>query len=307
MLEVNKLYVGDTVEVMKKIDDKSIQLILTSPPYNSSSRNDDIKYPHGEYNDNITSEQYVEWMVDIFKEYQRILKDKGVVAFNLSYTKYDPSLPYKVIAEILNKTDFIVIDTLAWEKSSVVPMSTSPDRLTRKCEFVYIFVKKNFQIKFDVNKEVSKVNDKTGQSFFKTYYNIFKARNNDGKVEGHNATFSTEFANFFVELYSFEDTTVLDNFIGTGTTAISCIRKKRNYIGIDNTQIYINHANQRIENELNGNNLEDPIDKDLIDTEKTTSKPKRIAKKIETKNQIKEIKDDTVKPKVDEIDDFWLA
>lgn len=90
-------------------------------------------------------------------------------------------------------------------------MSTSPDRLTRKCEFVYIFVKKNFQI---------------------------------------NATFSTEFANLFVELYSFEDTTVLDNFIGTGTTAISCIRKKRNYIGIDNTQIYINHANQRIENEL---------------------------------------------------------
>jgi hypothetical protein len=52
---------------------------------------------------------------------------------------------------------------------------------------------------------------------------------------------------------------------------------------------------QRIENELNGNNLEDPIDKDLIDTEKNNnSKPKRIAKKIETKNQIKEIKDDTV-------------
>ena len=96
---------------MKKIDDKSIQLILTSPPYNSSSRNDDLKYPNGEYNDNISSDKYVGWMVDIFKEYQRILKDKGVVVFNLSYTKYDPSLPYKVIAELLNKTEFIVVDT----------------------------------------------------------------------------------------------------------------------------------------------------------------------------------------------------
>ena len=118
--------------------------------------------------------------------------------------------------------------------------------MTRKCEFVYIFVKKQHQIKFDVNKVVSKVNEKTGQSFFKTYYNIIKTKNNDGKVEGHNATFSTEFTDYFVELYSFENTTVLDNFIGTGTTAISCIKKNRNFIGIDNSKYYIECAEKRI-------------------------------------------------------------
>ena len=192
-------------------------------------------------------------MIDIFKEYQRVLKGKGVIAFNMSYTKYDPSLPYKVIAGILAETDFVIADTITWVKSSVIPVPTTRDRLTRKCESVYLFVKKDSIEDFDVNKEVVKITKRTKQKYYKVYYNLLYARNNDGKVKGHKATFSTEFANFFVKLYSFENTTVLDNFIGTGTTAISCINNDRNFIGIDNTQSYIEYANKRIENERSAN------------------------------------------------------
>ena len=248
MLEINKNYCGDTIEMMKLIDDGSIQLVLTSPPYNKSYRKDGLNniYKMGVHDDNLTDDKYISWMIDIFKEYERILKDTGVVAFNMSYSSYSPSLPYYVINEIFKNTNFIISDTVFWEKSSSIPMAGHPRSLTRKGEFVYIFVKKKFIKKYEVNKEVNSVVEKTGQKFFKIYYNHLKAKNNDGKIEGHGATFSSDFAKFFINLYSFPDTIVLDNFVGTGTTSLSAIELGRKWIGIDNTQYYIDLANERI-------------------------------------------------------------
>ena len=91
-LETNNIYCGDTVEEMKKIDDKSIQLILTSPPYLASIRKDNHKYPGAkdQIKDNQSIKDYLDWMIKIFKQYERILKDDGVIAFNFSYTTFNP-------------------------------------------------------------------------------------------------------------------------------------------------------------------------------------------------------------------------
>jgi len=185
-------------------------------------------------------------MVDIFREYERILKDTGIVAFNLSYNKYSPSLPYFVIGEIFKYTNFLIADTVAWEKSSAIPISGHPNRLTRKAEFVYIFAKSRFLDTFEANKIVSTVVEKTGQKFYKTYYNILKAKNNDGKIDGHSATYSSDFAKFFIDLYSFPDSIVLDNFMGTGTTGLACKMLDRKYIGIELSENYCEIAEKRI-------------------------------------------------------------
>jgi len=253
MLEINKIHTGDTIELMGKIDPKSIQLILTSPPYNASFRKDNDKYPGGNYQDALTDEEYIKWSVEIFKQYQNILKDKGVVAYNMSYTRYSPSLPYLVIAEILKNTDFVLADTLAWKKKTAVPLAGQPNRMTRICEFVYIFVKKDHLIDFDCNKVVNSIS-KTGQKFFKTYYNFIETKNNDGANDIHKATFSKDFAKYFIDLYSFENSIVLDNFMGTGTTAVSCIDLNRNFIGIDMSPEYVDYANNRI-----SKHIKDPI------------------------------------------------
>jgi DNA modification methylase len=256
MLEPNRIYCGDTIEYMKKIDDKSIQLVVTSPPYRRGQRIDGLNniYEKADtsYDDNLSDKDYINWITDVFKEYERILKDTGVVAFNLSYTKYSPSLPYFVIDSIFKNTTFLIADTVAWEKSSAIPISGHPNRLTRKCEFVYIFVKKEFIDKFDANKEISSVS-RTGQKFYKTYYNIIKAKNNDGKVEGHGATFSSDFAKFFINLYSFKRSLVLDNFMGTGTVAVSCLDLDRDFIGIDLSKNYCEYSDKRIEKWMNEN------------------------------------------------------
>lgn len=251
MLELNKNYCGDTIKTMKLIDDKSIQLIVTSPPYRRGQRIDGLndiyqKANKDDFDDNMSDNEYINWTVDVFKEYERILKDKGVVVYNLSYTTYSPSLPYYVIQEIFKNTNFIIADTLTWEKSSCIPTPGHPQALTRRCELVFIFVKKQHLKDYEVNKEVQTVAERTGQKFFKTYFNILRTKNNDGKIDGHGATFSSEFAKFFVDLYSYPNTIVLDNFMGTGTTGVAAIELGRNWIGIDNAQAYIDIANERL-------------------------------------------------------------
>ena len=128
-LEVNKIHKGDTVETMKKIDDKSVQLVMTSPPYLASIRDDNHKYPGAKdiIKDNQTVEEYIEWSVDIFKEYERVLADDGVVAYNMSYTTFNPMLPYMVIEEVRKQTGFEIAATCVRKKKNCVPLSGHPN------------------------------------------------------------------------------------------------------------------------------------------------------------------------------------
>ncbi len=243
-LETNKIYCGDTVETMGKINDGSIDLILTSPPYLASIRNDNHKYPGAkdQIKDNQSVDDYLEWIIDNFKQYERILKKDGVVVFNFSYTTFNPSLPYFLINEVFQHTDFRIYDTFAWKKKSAMPVSGHPNRVTRIVEMVYIFAKTPY---FKANKTVSSVS-RTGQKYYNNYYNFIEARNNDGKVEGHEATFSTDLASFFIDLYSKENEIVLDNFSGTGTTPYASSKMNRQYIGIDLVEKFCEYARERV-------------------------------------------------------------
>ena len=245
-LMTNEIYCGDTVKTMEEIDDNSINLILTSPPYLASIRKDNHKYPGAtdQIKDNQSIKDYLGWMIEIFIQYERILKKNGVLAFNFSYTTFNPSLPYDLINEVFKHTGFRIYDTIAWKKKSAMPVSGHPNRVTRIVEMVYIFAKNPT---FTANKSIASVS-KTGQKYFNNYYNFLEAKNNDGKVDGHEATFSTEFAKFFIDLYSKEGDIVLDNFSGTGTTACTAKRMNRRYIGIDLVEKYCEYARNRISN-----------------------------------------------------------
>ncbi len=123
-LITNNIYCDDTVEGMKKITSNSINLILTSPPYLASIRKDNHKYPGAkdQVKDNQSVDDYLEWMIENFKEYERILKDDGVIAFNFSYTTFNPSLPYDLINKVFENTGLRIYDTIAWKKKSAMPV-----------------------------------------------------------------------------------------------------------------------------------------------------------------------------------------
>ena len=84
MITINQIYNESNLDTMSKIDDKSIDGIITSPPYNIGSKRDDCYYNNGYSDiDNLTPEKYLEVRTNEFKEFSRIIKDKGVILNNI--------------------------------------------------------------------------------------------------------------------------------------------------------------------------------------------------------------------------------
>lgn len=248
-MEVNKIYNEDCLITMQKIE--NIDAVITSPPYNTSRKGSSLdnacaNVRYDEFDDCKTDEEYIDWTIDIFKAYDKILKPNGVVLYNLSYSSENTHLMWLVVAEIMKQTNFIVADNIIWKKPSTSPNSCSPNKLTRIIEYVFVFCRKSEIGTFEMNKEQSSLR-KTGQIAYKNYFNFIEAPNNDGSNDIHKATFSSVLVRKLIRLYVKENDIVYDSFMGTGTTAMACIEEKVNYIGSEISKRYVEYSNKRIE------------------------------------------------------------
>lgn len=217
---------------MSRLLDKSISGIITSPPYNITSKRKDVYYNNGYSDiDGLTEDEYLTVRTNEFIEFSRILEDKGVICYNISYHNENPILPTLLMTKVHNETDLTVADIITWKKSTSIPFQTSPTKLSRICELVYVVVKKEFLHDFKTNKQVSKVNEKTGQRFYKNYTNLIESKNNDGVQCKLKASFSEDFVNKLLDIYFPEGSLIYDPFMGIGTTARACKKSNRNYIG----------------------------------------------------------------------------
>ncbi len=249
MIELNKIYNENCFETMSKMD-KIIDVILTSPPYNTSRIGSSDKYctRYTEIDDNMTNEQYIEWSVNLFNAYDKILKENGCILYNLSYSSEKTYLIWLVIAEIIKKTNFVTADTIVWKKKIAIPNNRSSNKLTRIVEYIFVFCRKNEIRTFKCNKKVSSIIEKTGQKNYENIYNFVEAKNNDGTCELNKATFSSELCNKLLSIYAQPNSIIYDSFMGTGTTAISCIQLNHNYIGSELSKEQINYSENRIKN-----------------------------------------------------------
>lgn len=247
-MERNKIYNIDCVEGMKMLDCQTIDLVLTSPPYNiirpnSCDRGYDL------YKDGMSNDEYIRWTIDIFKQFSRILKPNGCILWNMSYGCENTTCMSLTIAEILKQTEFTLADIIVWKKQSATPNNVSKNKLTRICEFVYVFCRKDEFLTFDTNKKIIEQRE-TGQNIYENIFNYIVAKNNDEATELNKATFSTEFCDKLLNIYAKPNSIVLDCFMGTGTTAISCIRNNLNFVGYEISKAQCDYASQRIEKEL---------------------------------------------------------
>jgi len=225
-------------------------LVLTSPPYNTSRKGSSLdsacaNIRYDDFDDCKTDKEYIDWTISIFKGFNECLNENGTILYNLSYSSENTYLMWLVIAEIINKTDFIVADKITWKKPSTSPNSCSPNKLTRICEDVFIFCRKTEISTFYMNKEISSER-KTGQIAYKNYFNFIEAKNNDGSNDIHKATFSSELVRKLLRLYAKPNSVCYDPFMGTGTTAVGCILEKINYIGSEISKLYIDFSEKRI-------------------------------------------------------------
>lgn len=247
MKTINKIYNENCKTTLVKLKNKSIDGIITSPPYNINTERSDCYYNNGYSElDGLSENDYLQIRIDEFKEFQRVLKDKGVICYNISYAKENPILPTLLIAKIHNETQLTIADIICWKKSNAIPFQTSPTKLSRITELIYVFVKKSELHTFQTNKKISKTNEKTGQKFYKNYTNFIEARNNDNYNCKLKSSYSQDLCNQLINIYFPKNSLIYDPFTGIGTTQLSCINNECNFLGSELIKEHFEIAYQRI-------------------------------------------------------------
>ncbi len=236
-----KIIFGDARN-MKELDDNSIQLVVTSPPYYNAPF--DFPELFKDYN------EYLSLIKEVGKEIYRVLENGRIACFIIQDVRIDGEL-YSIVAdiiEIMKKTGFRYRDKIIWRKpegyiriskrSGVLiqhpyPMYFYPDNIY---EEIIIFQKGIFDyntIEKSV-KERSKIDLNRFQKE-KWYLSVWDITNvlPSNKISKYTAAFPEELVERLIMLYSYVGETVLDPFLGTGTTAVVAKRLDRNCVGYE--------------------------------------------------------------------------
>lgn len=256
----NTIQNEDCFATMAKMEDNSVDLIITSPPYNGVVNNHmyivvgeefgDPNKPYkryDEYQDNKTTQGYLDWSINLFKEFDRVIKPNRPILYNFSYNSSEPMLPYWLVNQIYNETEWMVVDTICWKKSKGFPNMISPNKLSRKWEFVFVLCRKSEIKTFEIAEREYSVKS-NGTRRYKTCPNNFiEAKNNDGFQTINKATYSSDLVKQLLDRYANEGYVVYDPFTGTGTTAVACIDYGYDWIGSELSAEQCEYTLKRIE------------------------------------------------------------
>jgi len=216
---INKLYHEDWQETVKRINPHSVDLIIADPPYGMEFRSN---HRYERY-DPIHNDNNLDWLGEWVWECQRIMKNNTHLYCFCSFHNVD--IFKKELSEWL-----IVKNILIWEKNNT-SMGDLEGDYAPKYEMIIFCVKGK-----------RKLNGRRDS-------NIIYSQRTQNKL--HPTQKPTKLIRYLVGKSTEEGDIVYDPFMGSGTTAIACIREKRNWIGSEINIQYVNTANDRINVELN--------------------------------------------------------
>ena len=244
-MKSNIVFNEDCLNTMSRLPEKSIDLVLTSPPYNIIRPNCK-DWGYDLHVDNKSNDEYIEWTLDVFNGFDRILKTDSPVIYNLNYGTENPTQMNLTVSEILNKSSFTLADIIIWKKGNAIPNNTSPNKLTRIVEFIYIFCRKSEYDSFKTNKKFTKKNS-VNQSYYAPIYNFINAVNQDEYNKLNTATFSSELVRKLLDIYAKPNSLIYDSFMGTGTTAVGSVMNNHRFIGSEISKEQCDYIKKRIE------------------------------------------------------------
>ena len=196
---------------MRQMPSKSVDVVFTSPPYNRK-RND--KYAN--YDD--TKEDYFGFLCTSIDEMVRVAK--GNVFLNIQKNYYNKEDVFRVIGKYAKD----ICEIFVWEKSN--PMPASGFNITNAYEFIIVFGKKI----------------QSNKTYTKNHLTTSVAK----MIKSHKAMMHQSVSDFFIENFTQKLDVVLDPFMGTGTTGVSCQSFGRKFVGIELDDEYYQIANTRI-------------------------------------------------------------
>jgi site-specific DNA-methyltransferase (adenine-specific) len=253
-----KIFLGDSREELKKLPNNSVDLIVTSPPYADQRKN-----TYG----GIRHDKYVDWFLPISEQMFRVLKPTGTFILNIKEKVVDGERSTYVMELILEmrKQGWIWTEEFIWHKKNSYP-GKWPNRFRDAWERLLQFNKgKKFNMYQDEvmvpvgdwaksrlknlsDTDKIRDNSKVGSGFGKNISNwINREKAYPSNVlhlatecnnKNHSATFPEELPEWFIKLFTKENDTVLDPFMGSGTTLAVANKMKRNAIGIDIVREY---------------------------------------------------------------------
>ena len=253
-----KIYNEDCFKTMSNMPIGCVSTILTSPFYNTNKQQGKKStlsntvtngYTYLRYDthiDDMTNDEYCDFTEKLFLEFDRILNLNGCVLYNLSYGNENTEGMFKAVNTIITKTPFTIADVIVWKKSNALPNNCSKNRLTRICEYVFVFCRKSEQKTFNSNKKVVGYR-KTNQASYENIFNFIEAKNNDESCPYNKATFSSDLCNKLLSIYAVKGGLIYDPFMGSGTTACTCKKLGLDCIGSELSKNQCDWALNRLE------------------------------------------------------------
>ena len=247
---MNKIIHGDCIEEMKKLGEDSIDCIWTDPPYN-------INYNYENYKDDLESKEYRSLLHSFLVHSAIVLKEGGC----LFIKQFWRNVP--LMFDLIKGSSFTFHNMIIWKNSNP---HQPKDNFKPAYEVILMFVKgekiKYFNDKFEVRTTIMPWANKRAENYYGKITNLWEdvpyvyagsikhpeAVMEEGtKKKVHPAQHPLQLVIRCIGFVTKEGDTILDPFLGSGTTAVACKQLKRNCIGIEIDEKYVKVAKKRLE------------------------------------------------------------
>jgi site-specific DNA-methyltransferase (adenine-specific) len=221
--------------------DDSIDIVITSPPYNMNLRISKGEYrsrqivkelstKYSDFSDNLPIDEYFKFHSSVIKE---LLRVSNVIFYNIQIVTGSKRAFFKIIGEYSNFLKEIIV----WDKGNAQP-AMQQQVLNRRTELILVFEKD-----YPISRQFrSSATFKRG-----TLDDLWVIKRDRSKSLDHGAVFPEELVRKILINFSKKGDIVYDPFLGTGTTAVVAMKMNRYYIGSEISEKYINIARKRIE------------------------------------------------------------
>lgn len=221
-------------DIEKLMNGEKINIVFTSPPYNS--KNQGMKYDYyGEKrnfyrskNDNKSKSDYFSFCIKVLKNISLFVENTHSIFWNVIYNANSRDDYGKIIFS--NENPFQVKETIIWDKGNGFP-SASQGILSRVCELIFLLSMKKKYLTNQAKDEVS--------------WNVWRITANGAQIENHNACFPVGLPEKALKDFGFKGCICFDPFLGSGSTLIACEKTNRICYGIEIDPFYTDIIIQR--------------------------------------------------------------
>ena len=257
-MELNKIHCGNSLDLLKQLDDESVDMVMTSPPY-----------------DNLREYDGCTWNFEVFKsiadQLLRVVKTGGVIIWVVADQTTNGSESGTSFRQALYfmQIGFNLHDTMIYKKHNYIPLTHN--RYEQEFEYMFCFSKgkpKTFnpimveskwggtetwgKTKMPYADNTYKIKEKSVVNEFKQKGNVFEYIT--GKLANENidhpAMFPKQLAKDQIISWTNKGDLVLDPFMGSGTTAVACRELNREWIGFEISRKYVDIANDRLNKQV---------------------------------------------------------